>query len=145
MDVARECIFMGYTETTSQHRLYALYLHKVVVSSYIKFKEHVHGSSILDLKFWKNAGLDFIEGQGNSAPAIRNPVGRPRKSFLSEAPPRIDESTSARRTVFDSNLKIDNLNKMVPMEELSTKNKQVISPALSTINKKDLKIASVEP
>lgn len=83
MDVGRECIFLGYTATASQYRLYAPDLHRVVVSSYTKFKEDIRGSSIIDLKLWRRSGLEFIEGQGDSAPAVRNPIGRPAKSFKS--------------------------------------------------------------
>ncbi|RKF53108.1 hypothetical protein OnM2_108025 [Erysiphe neolycopersici] len=44
---------------------------------------YTRGSSIIDLNLWRRSGLEFIEGQGDSAPAVRNPIGRPAKSFKS--------------------------------------------------------------
>lgn len=79
MDVGRECIFMGYTDTASQYRLYAPDLHKVFTSSYTKFKENVKRSIIMDLRLWRNSGLELIERMNDSALIVRNPRGRPSK------------------------------------------------------------------
>lgn len=84
MDVGRECIFMGYTDTASQYRLYASDLHKVFTLSYTKSKENVIGSSIKDLRLWRNSGLELVEGINDSAPIIRNPGGRPNKIINSK-------------------------------------------------------------
>lgn len=75
MDVGRECIFVGCSDTSSQYRLYVPDLQKVFTSSYTKFKEHDKGSSIKDLRLWRRTGLEFSEGQGESSPAIRNAPG----------------------------------------------------------------------
>ncbi|KAI0992465.1 hypothetical protein K3495_g15720, partial [Podosphaera aphanis] len=119
MDVARECIFMGYTDTPSQHRLYAPDLHKVVVSSYAKFKEEVRGSSILDLRLWKNSGLEFIEGQSNSAPAIRNQIGRPSQTIRNNISTKIG-SFSTNHSPSEANIPRNSLVKITPEIEKVT-------------------------
>ncbi|RKF81731.1 hypothetical protein GcM3_032038 [Golovinomyces cichoracearum] len=120
---------MGYTDTPSQYRVYAPDLHTKIVSSYTKFKEDINGSTIVDLKSWKESGIDFSEGKGNSAPAIRKPIGRPKITLEQIEPSSLSYSTEQRKFKTD--------NAAEDMENLglfNTDKLKTLSPILHELN-----------
>ncbi|TQS39204.1 hypothetical protein Golomagni_00276 [Golovinomyces magnicellulatus] len=102
------------------YRVYAPDLHTTIVSSYKKLKEDIKGSTIVDLKLWKESGIDFSEGKGNSAPAIRKPIGRPKIKLEQIQPSSLSYSTGHRSFKTDNATEnMENLG-LVKTDEIKT-------------------------
>ena len=87
MPRARQGIFMGYTLTASQYRVYAPDLGYVISASRVDFDEDGKGGTIkLNLKRKDNPDLPS-QGTPNVLPA-RRPVGRPKKAKPAEKAPQ---------------------------------------------------------
>ncbi|RKF57382.1 hypothetical protein GcM3_188046 [Golovinomyces cichoracearum] len=129
MDVGRECIFMCYTDTPSQYRVFVRDLHTTIFSSYTKFKEDIKGSTIVDLKLWKESGIDFSEGKGNSAPAIRKPIGRPKITLKQIEPSSLSYNTEQRKFKTDNSAE-----DMKNLGLVNTDKLKALSPILNELN-----------